>query len=335
MQATRRGARVHWLRICSVAGLWILAGADALAAEPAAASVEPTAALAADPKQALEALRQGIWRLYSATALAGKDERGRTIEDDLRETVLPEPVQNRLRELLTQAGTTPPAPGEGDPSPGLAESRRILAEQARNLNFIVSYWSRRIILHHHRDLYLHLAGQLPQPASSAGQARLQSLTAALVACMGGDFDEARLTQAFMALASAYNEERQTLAGLVDQDHDARQLPRHGRRRRSACPAPAQATSGTNRPKLAHLVSPIEFFPTDERRDSVEGKVTLRALIDKTGCVTAAEVVRSSGSPELDDAALDLAEAISYLPAEKEGAAADMIAYVPVIFQLQD
>lgn len=83
----------------------------------------------------------------------------------------------------------------------------------------------------------------------------------------------------------------------------------------ACPAPVPPTKGRDRPSLApDFPSSEAFYPAAAKQNDVEGAVTLRVAISETGCIQRAEVAGTSGVARLDEAALDLAMAGSYVPA---------------------
>ena len=87
----------------------------------------------------------------------------------------------------------------------------------------------------------------------------------------------------------------------------------------ACPAPVPPVKGRERASLgADFPSSEAFYPAAAKQNDVEGSVTLRVTISETGCVQKAEVAGTSGVAQLDDGALDLAMAGSYVPAAGPG-----------------
>jgi TonB family protein len=86
-----------------------------------------------------------------------------------------------------------------------------------------------------------------------------------------------------------------------------------------CPAPVPPTKGRDKPSLgANFPSSEGFYPPAAKQNDVQGAVTLRATISETGCIQRAEVVGTSGVAELDEGALNLAMAGSYVPAAGPG-----------------
>jgi TonB family protein len=86
-----------------------------------------------------------------------------------------------------------------------------------------------------------------------------------------------------------------------------------------CPAPVAPVKGREKPGLSpDFPSSESFYPPGARRNDVQGAVTLRVSISETGCIQRAEVAGTSGVAELDEAALNLAMAGSYVPAAGPG-----------------
>ena len=83
-------------------------------------------------------------------------------------------------------------------------------------------------------------------------------------------------------------------------------------------APARvvaAAEGRATPRPPRYLERIEpAYPRAARLAGVEGVVRLRLSLDADGRLVSAEVARSSGSPALDQAALDAARASRYEPA---------------------
>jgi protein TonB len=77
------------------------------------------------------------------------------------------------------------------------------------------------------------------------------------------------------------------------------------------------------------------YPSGAKSRREEGSVQVSFTIDASGRVTGSRVVRSSGSPDLDRAALDMVQRASPVPAPpKEIARSRMSLNVPVMFNLR-
>lgn len=70
------------------------------------------------------------------------------------------------------------------------------------------------------------------------------------------------------------------------------------------------------PRFLERVAPL--YPARARRAGIEGSVTLRLRLSAGGRLISAEVASSSGSPSLDEAALEAARASLYAPALSAG-----------------
>jgi protein TonB len=78
---------------------------------------------------------------------------------------------------------------------------------------------------------------------------------------------------------------------------------------------ALVPSGANRPArtdygwlsevVLRRVEELKRYPAEARVDRAEGKVVVKAVINEDGSVDNVEIFQSSGSPTLDNAAVDL------------------------------
>ena len=87
----------------------------------------------------------------------------------------------------------------------------------------------------------------------------------------------------------------------------------------ATPLPACGTDGTTKPKIAgpHAMPP-DAYPLISVVQGEQGNVLLGFTIRADGSVGDAHVVRSSGFPRLDEAAVENVPAWKYGPGEKDG-----------------
>ena len=82
-----------------------------------------------------------------------------------------------------------------------------------------------------------------------------------------------------------------------------------------------------------LTAPVPPYPPLARREGTEGKVKLKVLISEEGRVTGVSLFRSSGSPLLDQAALETLEKWRFSPAMENGRRVAAWVVVPVVFSL--
>jgi TonB family protein len=82
------------------------------------------------------------------------------------------------------------------------------------------------------------------------------------------------------------------------------------------PAPPAAEMSA-RPRL-HLDTPLPEYPAESRTLREEGMVTLELCVSKTGAVESVKLLKSSGHPALDEAALHWAPKVELDPATRNG-----------------
>jgi protein TonB len=100
---------------------------------------------------------------------------------------------------------------------------------------------------------------------------------------------------------------------------------------SASPSPR----GQDADSGAHPASgnPVPVYPVAARRAHREGRVILRVAVSVDGAGRDIRVAESSGTPSLDDAAMQAVRAWRFTPAMRNGAVADDVILVPVVFRL--
>ena len=77
------------------------------------------------------------------------------------------------------------------------------------------------------------------------------------------------------------------------------------------------------------------YPESARAKGIEGIVYVKALVGADGVVRTAEVIKSEGGvPELEQAALEAAQAMKFAPAKKGGKAVAVWVTIPFRFALQ-
>ncbi len=95
-------------------------------------------------------------------------------------------------------------------------------------------------------------------------------------------------------------------------------------------APVRLHSGIRAPEKVVNVVPV--YPPVARAAHIEGYVILEAVIDASGNVTSARVLR--GHPMLDQAALDAVQRWKFTPARLNDEAIPVVMTVTVVFKLQ-
>jgi protein TonB len=85
---------------------------------------------------------------------------------------------------------------------------------------------------------------------------------------------------------------------------------------------------------SYLRNPPPRYPLTARRAGEQGTVTLRVLVLPDGRASRVAVEKSSGSPQLDAAALEAVKAWRFTPARRGADAVESWMLVPIVFRLE-
>jgi TonB family protein len=293
----------------------------------------------------LRRLSNLVWAIHYGSYPGGRDTRGRTLQEDEDEYLLPPGNELRLKQLRGYAAQEN-ARGDGAAlRQTLNEAQPLLAMEDFRASVLLTYAGALRAADAQRAAWVVYAGRVPPEARAPGQAHIDAATNEYVhaverALRSGRREElagSEQTQFLLgALLAAYNKERGDLAaGLSDQDREQGKLAAPFVRQ-TPCAQPTPRTSGKPSPSYGQILhGPADYYPVTSRRMGFEGSVLVRLSISETGCLERAEVWRSSGIPELDQAALQFAEqGVTYLPAEKDGKPVGSSTTLPVKFNLQ-
>jgi protein TonB len=100
------------------------------------------------------------------------------------------------------------------------------------------------------------------------------------------------------------------------------------------PAPNPAPKDISIRAVEYLAFPVLRYPTASRRLLEEGRVDVRVLVDARGAPRETVIVRSSGYPRLDEAALATVRATRFRPYTENGVAMPFWVVMPLIFELE-
>ncbi|MFZ5465194.1 MAG: energy transducer TonB, partial [Pseudomonadota bacterium] len=103
---------------------------------------------------------------------------------------------------------------------------------------------------------------------------------------------------------------------------------------STAPAAAEAPLEAARFDAAYLRNPPPPYPPLSRRLGEQGKVQLRVHVNTEGLPTAVEIKSSSGSPRLDEAALETVRKWRFVPARQGDRPVAAWVVVPINFRLE-
>ena len=85
---------------------------------------------------------------------------------------------------------------------------------------------------------------------------------------------------------------------------------------------------------AYLRNPAPRYPLMARRRGEQGTVTLRVLVTRDGFPARVSVERTSGSGQLDSAALETVKTWRFVPARQGREPVEAWVLVPVVFRLE-
>lgn len=102
---------------------------------------------------------------------------------------------------------------------------------------------------------------------------------------------------------------------------------------SALPAPP-APRTVSITSVEYLVEPVLDYPLASRRLGEQGVVQVSVLVDARGRPERMQLLRSSGHPRLDEAALDSVRATRFRPYTEDGVAQPFWVVMPLVFELE-
>jgi protein TonB len=98
-------------------------------------------------------------------------------------------------------------------------------------------------------------------------------------------------------------------------------------------APSAIVTGP-RHDAAYLNNPPPQYPAAARRQNMQGKVLIYAVISPAGTCARAEVRVTSGHPLLDEAALRAVRSWRFVPASRDGQPVAAGVEIPIVFRLE-
>jgi TonB family protein len=88
------------------------------------------------------------------------------------------------------------------------------------------------------------------------------------------------------------------------------------------------------PKFLTTEQPL-IYPTEAFNQGIEGKTVVQLLVSIEGKVSETKILRSSGSLDLDEAALRMVKSSAYEPGSIDGVPSEFWLHLPVLFRLND
>lgn len=280
----------------------LLLAAFTLAFAPADASARVDKKRIATIEKHRSQLDQTLISLELMAKRPQRDVRDRTEFDDFAQWAYNDDVRSRVKTLLESAR----AKDASDPDTSLAEAETLLDGASARASEISKYWDQRdaVFWRDRWKAFAETNGLPPDVTDPEIVSREQVVLGHLskgefaAATAASSEVETRLKAAIRAATSELMKKKSD----ADMQYLARSTP---------CP-------GTDGPRanasLTQAASPVQYYPPASRRRDEQGDVVVRARVAATGCATAFAVMVGSGYPELDTAAIRVAEASRYAAA---------------------
>jgi serine protease Do len=242
-------------------------------------------------------------------AVYGHDMRGRVMSEDFRDYVLSDHTQG---------------------SEAHGSSAHSSAVQSAAAAVLFDYWRMVPAVIHNRDLWSSFLEHNGLLAGSSHGLRVVEAQAQLARTLESATPGPEWPKKAQMLIEAYSKERADIArsrgGVLPSVYSERKLP---------CPKPAEKRSDTAIPAITLTRTPEEFYPNSARRAQIEGSVVVAVQVDTSGCGRQRGIVASSGSDDIDQAALDLIDTAEFFPAQRNGIAVEGIYKTIVLFKLKE
>lgn len=303
--------------IVPVRWLTAMAAIACLASPPvrAAAILERGSGEGSEPAQASPSNSQDQLDDYEERFREFAQRTDRTFGTDMRGRKASEDFRDFLAEFKAKAA----APD--------ADHEQLTAEFTARVQALEAYWLSVTAVRSNRDIWPDFLARNGLPADTPHTGEVIEAEQALMTALRSGPPSEAWAKLGGRLRDAYVEERHAMKlhkPLSDADYHARLSP---------CPAPATGTSGSPLAKTAKMNrSPSDFYPEESRKAFLEGSVILSVRISATGCADRLAIAGSSGSEQLDDAAMRFGETMEFLPAEKDGKAVESTKEIRVTFK---
>lgn len=262
-----------------------------------------------------------------ATARVAKDVAGHPLDEYWSRYVwLPE-KRERLEALREKARQQQAIGDMQGLSATLAEAAPLLNAEKYKVAVLMAFGTASHALVYHRNALQPWVSRGTDADRAAVDAELQAGQSALASSLIDvvqmtSYDVRHLydlTRGVGAPIQALNGHRSRL--VAEQSALPNPIALSKVKRTVSCPPPVEPSAARESAGLAEdFPSTEDFYPQDANAARLEGDVTVRVEISRTGCVLSAEVTGTSGARDLDQGALDLAMAGRYVPASVAGKA---------------
>lgn len=232
-----------------------------------------------------------------------RDSRGRTKLEDLEQWAYTAELDARVTALLKSARAAQDAQATAD----LDEAGRMVDRASAHAMEIGVYWQRTstVLWRERWKSFATLNGLPAEPTDPSLLAAERSLHEILNA---GEF--ARATSAGGIVETNLQAAiRKATAELARNKTDAnlKYIPRT-----TPCPIPDPARKNAG---ITQGAPPDDYYPAAAKRRDEQGEIVVRTHVTAAGCASEFAVVVSSGYPDLDHGAIQVAEASRYAAAK--------------------
>lgn len=292
--------------------------------------------------QALAMLRNMIWALPDAMGGTAVDGKGGSLSKDLSAIVLTEDTSKAIADARAAAESAISANPQGDAGAALQPLAELVQGEVARIGLLLTSWTLPELRRVHMAYIDPLLARIAEDERASYLAKLPDIdTLALqVREMAGGPRPAEHIQSeqfrvsYAAIPETFNSVRQELSRRV-----AAQAGPTGfgpvRPRTSECPLPAEPRGADSGLSVRRAADVSAHYPPELQRFGVEGVVRVAIDVSAEGCITQVAITESSGVPEMDEAAQQVAFAMEMYPASRNGKAIGMSNILPVRFQLVD
>ena len=248
-------------------------------------------------------LMQDSHKLLRITARTPRDSRGRNKIEDLEQWAYTAELDGQVTALLKSARAADGVQASTD----LDEAARLVNGASRRAMEIAGYWQRSSTILW-RERWKSFATRNALPAEPSDPSLLEAERSMHALLNAGDFARA-------AGAGAIVEEklqtaiRKATIGLAQSraDADLKYVPRT-----TPCPTPDVART---KAAMTQSAIPDDYYPAGAKQRDEEGEIVVRTHVNAAGCASEFALVVSSGYPDLDHGAIQVAEASRYAAAK--------------------
>jgi len=244
-------------------------------------------------------LMQDAHKLLRITARTPRDSRGRNKIEDLEQWAYTAELDGRVTALLKSARAAEDVQAKAD----LDEAARIVNGASRRAMEIAGYWQRSSTILW-RERWKSFATLNALPAEPSDPSLLEAERSLHALLNAGDFARAAAAGAIVEekLQTAIRKATSELA-KVRTDADLKYVPRT-----TPCPTPDVARKKAG---ITQAASPDAYYPAGAKQREEQGEIVVRTHVTAVGCASEFAVVVSSGYPDLDRGAIQVAEASRY------------------------